>query len=435
MRRNRLIAIAVLAGVAALVAGRALHTNARVQVITMPITVGPIQRDILTTGTLQATTTVQVGTQLSGTIQSVSVDYNSLVHKGEVLARLDPASYQADLEHARAALTQAQADLENARATAEDAQTKLVRAKESIADELITPADLEDATVAADTANEGVKSAAAQIVVAKAAVDQAVLNLAHTVIASPIDGIVVSRNVDPGQTVAATLQSPTLFVVAPDLARMQLQATIDEADVGGVRTGDRASFTLDAYPDSVFYGKVTQVRLQPVDESSAGGSGGPGGNQGSGGSQVGAGGGSAQSQAQSTAPQGVGSTFAGQTSGTVVAYTAIIDVANPGEKLRPGMTAIITLPGMRKDSVVRIPNAALTFEPTPGVLQAVDGRAAIPAQSPSPSDHTAKVWSYTSGLLKPVIVQTGLADDRWTELVGGPLHPNDALATGVSIAP
>jgi HlyD family secretion protein len=426
MRRNRLIAIAVLAGVAALVAGRALHTNGRVQVITMPITVGPIQRDILTTGTLQATTTVQVGTQLSGTIQSVYVDYNSLVHKGEVLARLDPASYQADLEHARAALTQAQADLENARATAEDAKTKLVRAKESIADELITPADLEDATVAADTANEGVKSADAQIVVAKAGVDQAVLNLAHTVIASPIDGIVVSRNVDPGQTVAATLQSPTLFVVAPDLARMQLQSTIDEADVGGVRTGDRASFTLDAYPDSVFYGKVTQVRLQPVDESSGGGSG---GNQG------GAGAGSAQSQAQSSTVQGVGSTFAGQTSGTVVAYTAIIDVSNPGEKLRPGMTAIITLPGMRKDSVVRIPNAALTFEPTPEVLQAVDGRAAMPAQSASPSDHTAKVWSYTSGLLKPVIVETGLADDRWTELVGGPLHPNDALATGVSTAP
>jgi hypothetical protein len=124
MRRNRLIAIAVLAGVAALIAVRALHTNARVQVITIPITVGPIQRDILTTGTLQAATTVQVGTQLSGTIQSVYVDYNSLVHKGEVLARLDPASYQADLEHARAALTQAQADLENARATAEDAETK-----------------------------------------------------------------------------------------------------------------------------------------------------------------------------------------------------------------------------------------------------------------------------------------------------------------------
>jgi HlyD family secretion protein len=435
MRRNHLIAIAVLAGAVALFGGRALHERTHVQVITMPVTVGSIQRDILTTGTLQATTTVEVGTQLSGTIQSVYVDFNSLVHKGQVLARLDPASYRADVDHARAALAQAQADLENARATAQDAQTKLTRAQQSIADELITPADLEDATVASDTANEAVKSAAAQIVVAKAAVDQAVLNLAHTVIASPIDGIVVSRNVDPGQTVAATFQSPTLFIVAPDLARMQLQATIDEADVGGVRTGDQASFTLDAYPDSVFYGKVTQVRLQPVDES-GGGSGGPGGNEGSGGNQGSAGAGSSPSQTPSSTVQAVGSTFSGQTSGTVIAYTAIIDVANPGEKLRPGMTAIITLPGMRKDSVVRIPNAALTFEPTSEVLQAVNGRAAVPAtQAAAPSDHSAKVWSYSNGSLELVIVQTGLADDRWTELVGGPLHPNDALATGVSISP
>lgn len=429
-RRNLLIATAAVAGVAVLAAGRALHRPAPVRVITVPVTVGAIQRDILTTGTLEAVTTVEIGSQLSGTIQAVDVDYNSIVHKGEVLARLDPASFQADLQHAQATLAQAYADLENARATAADALTKLTRAQQSIADELITPSDLEDATVASDTANEAVKSAAAQVAVAKAAVDHAKLNLAHTVIASPIDGIVVSRNVDPGQTVAATYQSPTLFIVAPDLARMQLQATIDEADVGGVHTGDQVSFMLDAYPDSVFYGRVTQVRLQPVDESSGGASGAPGGNQGSGGA------GTPQSQPQSTTVQTAGSTFAGQTSGTVVAYTAIIDVANPGEKLRPGMTAIITLPGLRKDSVVRIPNAALTFEPTPEVLRAVNGHAAISAtQAARSADHSAKVWSYTDGLLRPVIVHTGLADDRWTELVGGSLHPNDPLATGVSTSP
>lgn len=431
-RRNLLIATAAVAGVAVLAAGRALHRPAPVRVITVPVTVGPIQRDILTTGTLEAVTTVEIGSQLSGTIQAVDVDYNSIVHKGEVLARLDPASFQADLQHAQATLAQTYADLENARATAADALTKLTRAQQSIADELITPSDLEDATVASDTANEAVKSASAQVVVAKAAVDQAKLNLAHTVIASPIDGIVVSRNVDPGQTVAATYQSPTLFIVAPDLARMQLQATIDQADVGGVHTGDRASFMLDAYPDSVFYGRVTQVRLQPVDESSGGASGAPGGNQGS----AGAGTAQSQPQPQSTTIQTAGSTFAGQTSGTVVAYTAIIDVANPGEKLRPGMTAIITLPGLRKDSVVRIPNAALTFEPTPDVLRAVNGHTAISATQAAPSsDHSAKVWSYANGSLRPVIVQTGLADDRWTELVGGSLHPRDPLATGVSTGP
>ncbi len=431
-RRNLLIATAVVAGVAVLAVGRALHRPAPVRVSTVPVTVGPIRRDILTTGTLEAVTTVEIGSQLSGTIQAVDVDYNSIVHKGEVLARLDPASFQADLQQAEATLAQTYADLENARATAADALTKLTRAQQSIADELITPSDLEDATVASDTANEAVKSAFAQVIVAKAAVDQAKLNLAHTVIASPIDGIVVSRNVDPGQTVAATYQSPTLFIVAPDLARMQLQATIDEADVGGVHTGDQASFMLDAYPDSVFYGKVTQVRLQPVDESSGAASGAPGGNQGSGGP------GTAQSQPQSqfTTVLTAGSTCAGQTSGTVVAYTAIIDVANPGEKLRPGMTAIITLPGLRKDSVVRIPNAALTFEPTPDVLRAVNGHPAISATHAAPSsDHSAKVWSYTDGSLRPVIVQTGLADDRWTELVGGSLHPNDPLATGVSTSP
>lgn len=432
MRRNLLIAILVVAGSAALIAGRALHRPAPIHVTTAPVTVGAIQREILTTGTLEAVTTVEIGSQLSGTIQTVAVDYNSIVHKGEVLARLDPASFEADLEHARATLAQANADLENARVTAGDAKTKLTRAQQSIADELITPSDLEDATVASDTANEAVRSAAAQVVVAKAAVDQATLNLAHTVITSPIDGIVVSRSIDPGQTVAATYQSPTLFVIAPDLARMQLQATIDEADVGGVRTGDEASFTIDAYPDSVFHGKVAQVRLQPVDESSGSSqSGGGGGNQ----SSSGAGSAAQSSQAQSIPSQAAGSTFAGQTSGSVVAYTAIVDVANPGEKLRPGMTAIIRLPGLRKDSVVRIPNAALTFQPTPEVLARVNGRAgAGTPQPPLSTEHCARVWTYADGSLKPLVIQTGLADDRWTELVNGPLHANDPLATGVSVA-
>lgn len=273
------------------------------------------QRGVLTTGTLEAVTTVEVGTEVSGTIQSLPVDFNSIVRRGQVLADLDRTTFEADLRGARATLAQADADLDLAKATEADAQTKLTRATELAAKQLIPQSDFDDASVTWKNAAAGVKNADAEIAQATAAVKQAQVNLDHAIIRSPIDGIVVSRNVDVGQTVAASVQTPVLFLLAGDLTHMQLHATIDETDVRGVHSGDAATFSVDAYPNRIFHGIVRQVRLQPLDEaagSTAGVSGAP----------------ATQVQVQP---------------GTVVAYDAIIDVQNPDDALRPGMTATVSL--------------------------------------------------------------------------------------------
>jgi HlyD family secretion protein len=277
--------------------------------------VPPAERGVLTTGTLEAVTTVEVGTQVSGTIHSLGADFNSIVRKGQVLAELDRTTFEADLLSARAALAQAEAELDLASATEADAQTKLTRATELVAKQLIPQSDFDAASATWKDAAGGVKNGDAEIAQAAANVKQAQVNLDHAIIRSPIDGIVVSRSVDVGQTVAASVQTPVLFVLAADLLHMQLHATIEETDVGQVHAGDAASFTVDAYPDRTFHGVVRQVRLQPLDEAPAGSTAGPNGSP------------AAQVQMQA---------------GTVVAYDAIIDVQNPDEALRPGMTATVS---------------------------------------------------------------------------------------------
>ncbi|PYR91934.1 MAG: efflux RND transporter periplasmic adaptor subunit [Acidobacteria bacterium] len=274
------------------------------------------QRGVLTTGTLEAETTVEVGTVVSGTIESLPVDFNSIVRKGQVLAELDRTTFEADLRSARATLAQAEADRDLAQATEADAQTKLTRATELVAKQLIPQSDFDAASVTWKNAAAGVKNAEAEIAQSTAAVKQAQVNLEHAIIRSPIDGIVVSREVDVGETVAASVQTPVLFMLAGDLMHMQLHATIDETDVGEVHAGDKATFSVDAYPNTIFHGVVRQVRLQPLDEAPAGSTTGPNGAP------------AAQVQTQP---------------GTVVAYDAIIDVRNPGNELRPGMTATISL--------------------------------------------------------------------------------------------
>jgi HlyD family secretion protein len=274
------------------------------------------QRGVLTTGTVEAVTTVEVGTEVSGTISAVPVDFNTIVRQGEVLAELDPTTFEADLKSARGVLAQAQADRELAQATADDARTKLTRASELATKQLIPPSDFDEAAATWKDAAAGVKSADAQIVRAAAGVKQAQVNLEHAIIRSPIDGIVVSRNVDVGQTVAASVQTPVLFQLTGDLTQMQLHAMIDETDVRQVRAGDAATFSVDAYPNRTFRGVVKQVRLQPIDEAPSESPGGPSGPP------------AAQAQVQP---------------GSVVAYDAIIDVQNPDQALRPGMTAIISL--------------------------------------------------------------------------------------------
>jgi HlyD family secretion protein len=283
---------------------------------TARVTRGDLAETVGATGALQAVTTVQVGTQVSGTIQELNADFNSLVRKGQVLARLDPLLIQSQIEQARANLIRAEADLERLRVSLEDARTKFARAKELSEKKLIAQTELEAAEVAVRSAEAQLRSQEAGVTQSQASLRQNQVNLAHTVIESPIDGLVISRNVDVGQTVAASMSAPTLFVLAADLTKMQVLASLDESDVGRIRPGQAVRFRVDAFPTEEFLGSVTQVRLQPT------------------------------------------------TVQNVVTYQTVIDVPNPGLKLKPGMTANVNIEIARRNNALRVPNAALRFRPT-----------------------------------------------------------------------
>ena len=292
-------------------------------VTTAAVSKGDIVETVGATGTLQAVTTVQVGTQVSGTIQELRADFNSLVRKGQVIARLDPSLFQTQIEQARANLIRAQAELERLKVTLDDARTKLTRAQELWAKKLIPQNELETADVNVRSTEAQIRSAQAQVTQAEAALNQNQVNLQHTVIEAPIDGLVISRNVDVGQTVAASMQAPTLFVLAADLTKMQVVANLDESDVGRIRPGQRVSFRVDAYPAEDFAGAVTQVRLQPIVQQN------------------------------------------------VVTYATVIDVPNPDLKLKPGMTANVNVEIARRSNVIRVPNQALRFRPTSEIYAAL----------------------------------------------------------------
>jgi HlyD family secretion protein len=376
-----------------------LRATPEVQVTTAPLTVGSIARRIVTTGTIQAVTTVEVGSQVSGTIQALGADYNSTVRAGQVLAQIDPATYQADLHEAQGALAQTQADADGARTMVMDAGTKLARAEVLAQRQLIPRADLDAAEAAKQSADAGLLATEAQLEQAKRVTEQANTNVDHTVIRSPIDGIVIARSIEVGQTVAATLQSPRLFLVATDFRRVQLQVQLDEADVGGVQTGELVTFDVEAYPQEIFNGLVSEIRLAPFENADT------------------------QSPIQSTAP-------------AVATYLAIVDVPNPDEKLRPGMTATVTLAGSHREDVTRIPNSALSFRPPPDVLHAIGENVASPNQEAQPSAEpgsVVRVWQYDGQFFTPITLRVGLSDDRMTEVLKGPLKVGDQLVTGATI--
>ncbi len=291
---------------------------------TLPITRGQIIDVVASTGTLQAVTTVQVGTQVSGTIEELGADFNSIVHKGQVIARLDPSLLQAQVEQSRANLVKSRADLEHNKVALDDAQQKYTREKELASRNLVAQSDLDAAKVAVDSAQAQLQSSQASVSQAQASLNQSQVNLDHAVITSPINGIVIQRSVDVGQTVAASLSSPTLFIIAADLTKMQVNATIDEADVGRIRPGQHVTFRVDAYPTDDFIGTVSQVRLQPVVVQN------------------------------------------------VTTYGTIIDVPNDDLKLKPGMTANLRVEIARRDDTLRVPNAALRFRPTPDIFAALN---------------------------------------------------------------
>ena len=330
-----LIVLAIGAGAGAYYIRRSAP---EIQVNTSPITRGDIVDTVGASGTLQAVTTVQVGSQVSGNISYLGADFNSIVKKGQVIAKLDPSLFDAQLQQARANLAQtranlakAQSDLERTKVQLTDAQQKYTRAKELAARQLLPQSDLDAAKIAVDTAQAGLASQQATVAQTQAAINQSQasvnqnqVNVDHTVIEAPIDGIVTQRSVDVGQTVAASMSAPTLFIIAADLTKMQVNANIDESDVGRIRPGQHVTFKVDAYPTDTFDGTVSQIRLQPVVVQN------------------------------------------------VTTYGTVIDVPNAQLKLKPGMTANVKVEIAKRTDVLRVPAAALRFRPSTDVFAALN---------------------------------------------------------------
>src|SRR5207245_8055284 len=280
-----------------------------------PVTRGAITEVVSATGDVSAIVTVNIGSQVSGTISKLYVDFNSQVKKGQPLAELEPRRLRAALERAQAGLASAQADVEKAQAQLNDAARVEKRNKELLEQRLVSQQDVDSAVANREQMAASLSSARAKVLQARADRDQAATNLAFARIESPIDGIVVSRAVDVGQTVAASFQTPTLFTIANDLTKMQILAHIDEADVGKVHDGQEARVTVDAYPGEEFSGSIREVRQAP------------------------------------------------NTIQNVVTYDAVINAANPDRKLRQGMTAAVKVLTSRRDDVLRVSNAALRWKP------------------------------------------------------------------------
>jgi HlyD family secretion protein len=418
------------------------------EVRTAKVTRGDIVDVVSATGTLEAVTTVQVGTQVGGTIQELYADFNSIVKKGQVIARLDPTLLQTSVEQQRANVIRSEADLDRLKVALADSNQKLERAKSLFEKSLLPRTDLETAEVTVRSANAQIKSAEAGLTQARSQLKTADVNLNHTVITAPIDGIVISRAVEPGQTVNAGMSAPTLFVLAADLTKMQVNANIDESDVGRMRPGQVVTFRVDAYPSETFTGAVEQVRLQPT------------------------------------------------TVQNVVTYQTVIEVPNRQLKLKPGMTANVTVEIARKNNVLRLPSAGARFRPNAEVFAALEqevppealraggeGRAggrsigttgagrpggtrpsgnaqaangdavrqgrvaSVPSITsgattvdslfgPLPTVETrGTVWLYVNKQLKPVRLRLGTSDGTNTEVLDGDALPAGAeVVTGVSLA-
>jgi HlyD family secretion protein len=332
---------------------------------------GDITATVSATGKVNAVVTVQVGSQVSGTIQRLYVDFNSKVTKGQVVAQIDPALFEAQVAQAKGKLANDEANVEKARVVMLDAKRNLDRMEELLSKNLVSQSDKDTAQTAHDSSAAGFKAAQAQVLQDQASLRLAETNLRYTTIRSPVDGIVISRNVDVGQTVAASLQAPTLFTIAQDLTEMQVDTSVDEADIGKVGLGQEAEFTVDAYPESPFHGTVHDIYNQPIVVQN------------------------------------------------VVTYDAIIRVKNPDFKLKPGMTANITIRVGFRENVVKIPNAALRYTP----------ESFRKAEGPSGADRSdsARVWVLKDGKEFPVAVTLGLTDGNFTEAIGTSMQSGDEV--------
>lgn len=355
---------------------------------------GDILSAVTATGTVNAVNTVQVGSQVSGTISTLNADFNSTVRQGDVVAQIDPTFLQAQVD-------EAEANLEKATAALREAQRNYARATSLRDQSLVSQASVDEAETALETSR-------AQVRQVTASVNRSRINLRYATIKAPISGVVISRDVDVGQTVAASLQAPTLFTIAEDLALMKLELSVDEADIGKVNEGQKVTFTVDAYPEESFDGVVSQIRLAPV------------------------------------------------TVQNVVTYTVIVKVANPLLRLRPGMTASASILVDERRDVLKIPTSALHYEPPSGLaLSDTSGRPPGSAMRRPPgerprgprredrsdsapgmklSGRPVKVWTPApAGKATPVRIRTGISDRSFTEVTGGGLSEGQEVIVGAAL--
>jgi HlyD family secretion protein len=364
-------------------------SSADVMYRTEKVTRGDIQVVVTATGTLSADTTVEVGTQVSGTVSKLYVDWNSKVKKGQVIALIDPTFLAS-------AVQDAEATLEKAKAQADDSKRTYLREKDLLAKGLASQADYDVAITAYESNVAAQKSAQSQL-------DRARINLKYATITAPIDGVVISRAVDIGQTVAASFSTPTLFTIANDLTKMQVQAAVDEADIGRVQDGEDVIFTVDAYPEQTFHGTVTQIRLMPV------------------------------------------------TVQNVITYTVIIDVPNPELKLMPGMTATITILVTKKENVLKIPTIAFRFQPLPDQIEVRKDSTGAPEDSAKAAERRSqyaqmqgtgasgqasrpptRLWVVGKNKkLTPIYIRAGIADGTFTEILRGKVEEGQEVVVGV----
>jgi HlyD family secretion protein len=373
--------------------------------VTMPVQRGNVTQVVSSTGTLQAVITVLVGSQISGTIDKLFADFNTKVKAGEVVAQLNQDKFKAAVDQARANLLAAESNLAKAKVSVVDAQRTLERNRELRKRDLMPQSELDAAQTAYDAALAQVEVNKAQSAQAQAGLNQATVDLNNTVIRSPVDGIVISRNVDVGQTVAASLQAPTLFTIANDLAKMEVHTNVDEADVGNVTEGQEVSFTVDAFPARRFKGRVHQVRNAP------------------------------------TVVQ------------NVVTYDAVVRIDNKEQLLKPGMTANVQFLVNRREDVLTIPNMAIRFKPpeqkdeAQELLRREQTRAAptIGARKTSRSPggggggggrggRRITLYVLSAGKAEPVEVQLGITDGSKTEVGDGELKENDPVIIGLTSA-
>jgi HlyD family secretion protein len=342
---------------------------------------GPLISSVSSTGTLAAVITVQVGTQVSGTIQKLFVDFNSFVKKGQAIAEIDPALFTAQVEQTKGNYLSAQGNLEKVKADLVDARRNVERNRQLLQGGIISQGDFDTVENRYNQALASVRAFEGTVVQTRGGYDQALTNLRYATIKSPVDGIVVSRNVDVGQTVAASFQTPTLFTIAQDLTKMEIQTSVDESDISRIRVGQPVTFTVDAYPETRFTGMVRQIRNSPVITQN------------------------------------------------VVTYVVVVNVDNKELKLKPGMTANVSIETARRDNVLKLPAAALRFKPK----NPTEGKGKPAGMPQAGGKRPAKRGAEQVYILtpektpKPVVVKTGISNDGFVELVEGNLKENDEV--------